>query len=171
MIKRSHLIATSLLIGCFTLQGCGSVKKSLGIDRDPPDEFAVTPSIQPLDMPPDFFVLPEPCPGAPRPQDLAAINARNEKFLGSAQGQNELTPGQEALLEMAGVEEGQEIIADELDRESNIERAKGKPILESLGIKKTKKGDVINPHEEAIKLQEQGIPQNPTISQAQERSE
>lgn len=169
MIQRSHLIATSLLIGCFTLQGCGSVKKSLGIDRDPPDEFAVTPSIQPLDMPPDFFILPEPCPGAPRPQDLAATNARNEKFLGSKQGNNKLTPGQAALLEMAGAEENQDKIAAELDRESNIEHAKGKPILESLGIKK-KKSDVINPHEEAIKLQEQGIPQNQTIPQAQEGS-
>ena len=140
MIQRSHLIATSLLVGCFALQGCGSVKKTLGIDRDAPDEFAVTPSIQPLDMPPDFFVLPAPCPGAPRPQDVAAINERNEQFLGAQQGHEQLTPGQEALLEMAGAEEGQEVVASELDKESNIERAKGKPILESLGIKK-KKGD------------------------------
>lgn len=164
MIQRSHLIATSLLVGCFALQGCGSVKKTLGIDRDAPDEFAVTPSIQPLDMPPDFFVLPTPCPGAPRPQDVAAINARNEQFLGAQQGKEALSPGQEALLEMAGVQENQDKIAAELDRESNIERAKGKPILESLGIKK-KKGDVINPHDEAIKLQEQGIPQNQTVAE------
>jgi hypothetical protein len=164
VIQRSHLIATSLLVGCFALQGCGSVKKTLGIDRDAPDEFAVTPSIQPLDMPPDFFVLPQPNPGAPRPQDIAATNARSEQFLGAQQDEEALSPGQEALLEMAGAEENQDKIAAELDKESNIERAKGKPILESLGIKK-KKGDVINAHEESIRLQEQGIPQNKTVAQ------
>jgi len=167
VIQHSRLAIISLLSGCVLLQGCGSVKKTLGIDRDPPDEFAVTPSIQPLDMPPDFFILPPPEPGTPRPQDVRERNAKKEKLLGSSGEKGALSPGQKALLGMAGAEGGQDQIRHEVDTESHIESVKGKPILEKLGIKKTKpKGDAINPYEEAVELQKKGIPQNrPTASE------
>ncbi len=164
MKQVSHLITLSLVSGCLLLQGCNSVKKSLGIERDPPDEFSVTPSNQPLDMPPDFFCLPVPKPGMPRPQDVKGLHSTKEQFLGpSKTGASELTPGQKAVLEMAGVEEGQDTIAYELDKESRIESAKGKPVLEQLGIKKAKSKDVINPYEESLDLQKQGIPQSRPI--------
>lgn len=166
MIQRSRLVVISLLSGCVLLQGCSSVKKTLGIERDPPDEFAVTPSILPLDMPPDFFTLPPPEPGAPRPQDMRERTAKNEKLLGSTPHKGTLSPAQKALLEMAGAKEGQDKIRSEVDTESRIESVKGKPILEKLGIKKTKPGDTINPYEEAVELQKKGIPQNrPTTSE------
>ncbi len=149
---------------CIILQGCHSVKKTLGIERDAPDEFAVTPSNQPLDMPPDFFTLPTPDPGCPRPQEVREINAKKEKLLGSTpQEKGTLSPGQKALLEKAGVEPGQEDIRRKMDEESHIERAKGKPILEQLGIKNSRpKEETINPYDESLELQKKGIPQNKT---------
>lgn len=163
MIQRAHLVTIVLLSGCFFLHGCGSVKKTLGIERDPPDEFSVTPSIQPLDMPPDFFNLPEPAPGAPRPQDVREAQAKKEKFLGSGAVQGTASPAQKALLEMAGSKEELDDIRRQVDEESHIENAKGKPWLEQLGIKKEKPaGDVINPYEESIELQKKGISKNPS---------
>jgi len=160
VIQRYHLVVISLLSGCVLLPGCGSVKKSLGIERDPPDEFAVSPSTQPLDMPPDFFVLPAPEPGTPRPQDVRENNTKKEKILGLRSNKGILTPGQKALLDMAGAEEGQDQVRRQIDEESHIEKAKGKPLLEKLGIKKKSKTDVINPYEETVDLQKKGIPQN-----------
>ncbi|OJW49146.1 MAG: hypothetical protein BGO67_11335 [Alphaproteobacteria bacterium 41-28] len=158
MSSRSRLVTIMLLSGCFFLHGCGSVKKTLGIERDPPDEFSVDPSIQPLDMPPDFFSLPLPEPGAPRPQDVREMAAKKEKLLGSAPGAGTASPAQKALLEMAGSEGKQDDIRRQVDEESHIESAKDKPWLEQLGIKEaTPVGEVINPTEETIKLQNQGI--------------
>jgi hypothetical protein len=156
----SRLVSATLLSSCLVLQGCGSVKKSLGIEKDAPDEFSVDPSIQPLDMPPDFFVLPKPQPGIPRPQDAQALQAKKEKILGSTPEKASPTTGQKALLEMAGVSEKQENIRQEVDKDSKIVSAKGKPVLERLGIKKTKDENVINPYEEVAELEQQGIPVN-----------
>lgn len=172
MTQRSLLIIISLLTGSLLLHGCQSVKKTLGMDRPPPDEFAVTPSAQPLDMPPDFFALPIPQPGAPRPQDIRAQNAKREKLLGIPSNSGTSSPGQAAILEMCGstaptnITPENEDIRKIIDTESRIEKAKGKPILESLGIKKGNAKENLNPYEESLKLQEQGIPQKPSIPTA-----
>lgn len=161
MSQRIHLVLISLLSSCVLLQGCQNVKKTLGIERDAPDEFAVTPSNQPLDMPPDFFALPSPDPGCPRPQEVREAHAKKEKLLGSPMAtEGTLSPGQKALLEKAGAQPGQEHVRKEIDTQSRIERAKGKPVLEHLGIKKTKSTEVINPYDEVEELQKKGIPQN-----------
>ncbi|HUX80135.1 MAG TPA: DUF3035 domain-containing protein [Alphaproteobacteria bacterium] len=153
MSSHSRLVTIALLSGCFFLHGCGSVKKTLGIERDPPDEFSVAPSIQPLDMPPDFFSLPVPQPGAARPQDVKAMEAKKQKLIGSGTKEGIASSAEEALLEMAGAGEEQDDIRRQVDEESHIENAKGKPWLEQLGIKKTTlPGDVINPTEEKARL-------------------
>lgn len=52
------------------LQGCGGgVKRTLGLEREAPDEFRVV-SQAPLSVPPDFTLTP-PAPGAQRPQDAS----------------------------------------------------------------------------------------------------
>jgi len=154
----SRLITISLLSSCILLQGCQSVKKTFGWERDAPDEFAVNPCMQPLDMPPDFYALPVPQPGAPRPQEVKAMQAKREKILGVKSVEGKASPGQRALLDMAGAEEGQGQVRGKIDEESRIESLNDKPVLEKLGLKKSKpKGDVINPSEEAAKLEEQGL--------------
>lgn len=42
----------------FLLTGCGLTKKDLGLSRSVPDETSVE-TRQPLDLPPDFYELPE----------------------------------------------------------------------------------------------------------------
>jgi hypothetical protein len=49
------------------LLGCGDFKRTLGIEKTSPDEFAVE-SRAPLTIPPDFDLRP-PQPGASRPQE------------------------------------------------------------------------------------------------------
>ena len=54
MKKKSILI----LMGCILLTSCGLTKKDLGLAKDTPDETVVE-TRKPLDMPPDFDILPE----------------------------------------------------------------------------------------------------------------
>lgn len=156
-------IALSLACACFVLQGCGSVKKTLGIDRDPPKEYEVNPSVQPLEMPPDFSCLPTPMPGMERPQDRAARQTQEEKFLGATRVKEALSPGQKALLMQSGAQSNQEDIRYTVDKEARMEGNKDKTVIEKLGIQKTKpKGDAVNPYEESLELKKRGVPQSPS---------
>ncbi len=158
MRSYSRLVSITLLAGCFCLHGCGSVKKSLGMERQTPDEFSVTPSMEPLDMPPNFFDLPKPQPGTPRPQDVKVLQQKEAKILGGQAEPMPATNGQQELLEMAGAHERQDDIRTQVDNESRIISAKGKPVLEQLGLRKTSdKQDVVNPVKETQDLQERGI--------------
>lgn len=51
-------IIFGLFCGVLLLSGCGLTKKDLGLARSVPDETSVE-TRQPLDLPPDFYVLPE----------------------------------------------------------------------------------------------------------------
>ena len=158
----SPSLIVSLLVMSLVLQGCQSVKKTLGIDRDPPNEYAVTPSAQPLEMPPDFSCLPTPTPGVERPQDKAARQAQEAKFLGSTSNKEPLSAGQKALLDMSRAPSHQDDVRYMVDREARMEKQEDKTIVEKLGIKKSKpKGDALNPYEEAVEHEKQEIPLGP----------
>ncbi len=163
MSQLNRLVTLSLLSACFWLQGCTSVKKTLGIERDPPDEFAVMPCTQPLDMPPDFFVLPKPQPGTPRPQDVKAMESKRKELFGSTKMESTKTggtsPGQTVLLEMAGTPQAD--IREKIDKEYHQEASKKNIVLETLGIKQSK-SDIIDPHAEAKRLTKEGVPQTNT---------
>ncbi|MBA3813295.1 MAG: DUF3035 domain-containing protein [Alphaproteobacteria bacterium] len=164
MIKRSLSITMGLLCACLALQGCSSVKKTLGIDRDPPKEYAVDPSLQPLEMPPDFSCLPTPMPGVERPQDKTARQNQQEKILGSEGAKKSLSPGQKALLEMSQVKPNQEDVRYKVDTEARMEKTADKTIIQRLGIKKTKpKGDALDPYTEVEELQKKGISPSPNV--------
>lgn len=157
MIQRPHFIF-SLLTACLALQGCNSIKKTIGIDRDAPDEFCVTPGMEPLEMPPNFSCLPIPTPGIERPQDRTARMAQTEKLLGSSKTTQSTSPGQSALLEKCGAQSGQDHIRHKVDTEARIEGHKDKPIVEKLGITKPKpQGEPLNPYEEVEELKKKGI--------------
>ncbi len=162
MTLSTRLITISLVSSCVLLHGCQSVKRTLGMERAAPDEFAVEPCSQPLDMPPDFFVLPVPRPGTLPPQEVKAMQAKREKLLGGRAAQGTLSPGQKALLNKAGTEEGQAKVRSQIDEESRIESLNGNPLLKTLGIKQPK-GEAVNPAEEAAALQEKGISRAPLI--------
>ena len=105
MRRLSIVLPAPLLCGLLLLSGCGdsSLSRTIGLERDLPDEFTVTTS-PPLSMPPDYNLRP-PRPGAPRPQ---AQNDRQEAeedlspqlALGAPAAQN--SPGQSALVQQLG---------------------------------------------------------------------
>lgn len=166
MIQRSLSLSLICLGTCLLLQGCSSVKKSLGIERDPPNEYDVTPSAQPLEMPPDFFHLPPPAPGMERPQERTARQTQEAKILGAAPKKEAASPGQAYLLEMSGAQPHQDSIRAEVDTAARTEGDKGeKTIVETLGLKKeTPKGDALNPYEEEARLKEQQVSRSPSAS-------
>jgi Protein of unknown function (DUF3035) len=98
----------ALLLAPLVLVGCSdSVMQTIGLQRDPPDEFKVT--TQPvLAMPPDLDAaatqLPAPTPGASRPQDVAVRQQAADAMLGGAalSGGTPSTVGDAALVEKAG---------------------------------------------------------------------
>src|SRR5579885_1352537 len=62
-----------------SLGACSGVKKSLGIEKTPPDEFTVV-ARAPLELPPDYTLRP-PRAGALRPQDQTpTAQARSTVF-------------------------------------------------------------------------------------------
>jgi len=69
---RNALSAFTILCstGALLLQGCTDLKRSIGLEKTSPDEFAVE-SRAPLTMPPDFELRP-PQPGAARPQEKSS---------------------------------------------------------------------------------------------------
>jgi hypothetical protein len=56
--------------GALLLQGCTDLRRSIGLEKTSPDEFAVESRV-PLEMPPDFELRP-PQPGATRPQEKSS---------------------------------------------------------------------------------------------------
>lgn len=130
-VMRQRLMAVSVLAGCALLAGCGdTVRQTLGIDRSVPDEFAVV-SRAPLSMPPSER-LPEPDPGAPRPQEGTAADRGRAVVMGqgdgstvftaaaapAAQAPSGLTPSERALISGSGADRADPNIRRTLNQES-----------------------------------------------------
>ena len=64
VVIRVALLATGLCLG---LSACSEVRRTLGYEKQPPDEFQVVQRA-PLSLPPDYKLRP-PTPGAVRPQE------------------------------------------------------------------------------------------------------
>jgi Protein of unknown function (DUF3035) len=95
----------SVVLGLLALSACSADKleRTIGLTRDPPDEFAVT-TRAPLAMPPDWQLTP-PRPGASRPQEVSTQQAAEaalapQTALGGTAGPD--SPGQQALLRQSG---------------------------------------------------------------------
>lgn len=111
------------------LSGCADVRAMAGLDRRTPDEFAVM-SRAPLALPPSFE-LPEPRPGAQRPQeDTANDRAESVLFGGRQSGfylNGQFTPagpassGEAALLALSGTAGADAGIRQTVNREANQE--------------------------------------------------
>jgi Protein of unknown function (DUF3035) len=68
---RSAVFATAVCSTCTVLLwGCTDLRRTIGLEKTSPDEFAVE-SRAPLTMPPDFELRP-PQPGATRPQEKSS---------------------------------------------------------------------------------------------------
>jgi hypothetical protein len=105
-------------VAALFLTACGEVRESLGLGRNPPDEFAVVER-PPLSMPPDFGLRP-PRPGAPRPQDVGTDQQAQAALFGakSSSGAKAPSVGEKAILEASGASKVDPNIREVVDRES-----------------------------------------------------
>lgn len=104
-----------LLAGC---GGTGSrIQDTLGLTRQPPDEFRVVQRA-PLVVPPDYNLRP-PRPGEPRPQEPAARDQARAALTGQlpTNGSGEISTGESVLLGTAGYEEADPEIRRQLAEE------------------------------------------------------
>src|SRR5215472_2626129 len=76
--------------GALLLPGCTDLKRSIGLEKTSPDEFAVE-SRAPLEMPPDFDLRP-PQPGASRPQEKSSNKLARQVIEDAGPGE----PGKQA---------------------------------------------------------------------------
>jgi hypothetical protein len=140
--------------------GCDDVRRTLGIDKSPPDEFAIV-SRAPLSLPPDFALRP-PQPGAPRPQEQTQSDrARNAVIGGPGQANGQpaaaapgraggsrnaaarpaapaapagggASPGETAILARTGAAQADPTIRETVNRESGQPYEVNQTLLERL---------------------------------------
>lgn len=79
-----RLVASLCCVAIATgaLSACSNPRKSLGLEKHPPDEFAVV-ARAPLEMPPDFKLRP-PEPGADRPQETRPTDVARSALMGGS---------------------------------------------------------------------------------------
>ena len=137
MRARTALILLAALP--LVLGACSTVKESLGLAKNPPDEFAVNTNPR-LAMPPDFRLRP-PEPGARPTQDLGAAEStrvaifREAGIEGSAVASSGRSDGEVALLGRMGAQELDPDDRESIDAEhATTSRAEAMELLrEALG--------------------------------------
>lgn len=102
-LRRAGLLTLVAATG-IAVSGCGATRSALGLDKSPPDEFAVVTKA-PLIVPPDFSLRP-PKPGAPRPQEIQPSQTARTALLGgeAAAEDGGPTAGEAALLAQTGAD-------------------------------------------------------------------
>ncbi len=146
------------------LNACSGVKESLGMGKQPPDEFRVQ-ARAPLSMPPDFNLRP-PREGMPRPQEgTPQQQARSAVFriesaavptLNGTVGRDERSQGETALLTAAGAGDADPNIRLIVNRETGLLNAEDESFLDSLVFWRDEDptGVVIDAEQEAKRLRE-----------------
>src|ERR1700733_10936388 len=110
----------ALSVGCAALSGCDSLRRAAGLQKKPPDEFAVTTKA-PLVIPPDFNLRP-PLPGAPPSNtrdpssnaEAALFNTADPQIVANGMRGN-FTPGEKLLLANARAQDSDPAIRARLN--------------------------------------------------------
>ncbi|MFY9288880.1 MAG: DUF3035 domain-containing protein [Alphaproteobacteria bacterium] len=144
-------------IAAISLSACGSVRESLGLGRNPPDEFAVADR-PPLSMPPDFG-LRAPQPGAPRPQDINLSKRASDALFGpdgKVVDTTDLSPAEKALLETTGAAKADPNIREVVDREAAEKVVGSEHLIDEIlwWREPPKPGTVVDPVKEAERIKE-----------------
>jgi hypothetical protein len=125
MSAMKHYVLLAVLGLAALFAGCSDVADTLGLGRNPPDEFAVVDR-PPLALPPDFDLRP-PKPGAPRPQEINTAQRASTMLFGpkAKMADRDASPPDEsrsdaekALLESAGAAHADPNIREMVDREA-----------------------------------------------------
>lgn len=135
-MRRNAIQAAAISLGTTALlatAGCGQFKESLGLTKNPPDEFQVV-SREPLSMPPKFDLRP-PEPSAERPQGNSTrdrarqtvFRATERQSRNGYKGGDSMSAGEEALLTQAGAnntpEDIRQVVKQETERLGTANRS------------------------------------------------
>jgi len=160
---RWAVIAGALAVLLAT-SGCSKIRESVGLTKNPPDEFRVV-SRAPLTIPPEFELRP-PRPGAPRPQTGTPRDQAERTIFRKDDAQEPAEPayagnpgmsrGEQALLAAAGADQVPEDIRQLVDRETRRLRAESRGLVDTLVFWQEPRdtAEVVNAQAEAKRLQE-----------------
>ena len=177
-MRRTPILLAALAV-CLPLAtgGCSSVKETLGLTKQSPDEFRVV-SRAPLSMPPDYNLRP-PTPGSPRPQEgtprdqaeSAVFQYANNGGLpadaippiGEGEAETAQSSGESALLQSAGASGVDPNIRQLVDSETAEDEADSRTLADTLTFWREPEpyGDVVDPAAEQKRLQENAALGNP----------
>lgn len=152
-----------LLAVPFALTACSGVKKTLGVERSAPDEFAVVERA-PLTMPPNFGLEP-PRPGAPRPQELVGDQRAEAVVFGKPVA----TSANASASEKAFLKQMDAPADPDIRQKLRGERDAGEAttVTERLGLATPESGKVLNPVEESKRLnKDKGVTPSPAAKAA-----
>ena len=155
--RRATAVPAALVALGLALAGCEGVKNQLGIGKNPPDEFTVV-ARAPLSLPPDYTLRP-PSPGAPRPQETQPRDRAKAALVGAAAGTREagaISPGEQALLTLAGTARAQPDIRRVINEENALFAEDDGRFVDRLIFWQSRppSGVVVDPAKEARRLQE-----------------
>jgi Protein of unknown function (DUF3035) len=172
-MRRSSILIAVLAMGLpLVAGGCTSVKETLGLTKQSPDEFKVV-SRAPLSMPPDYNLRP-PTPGAPRPQEgTPRDQAQQAVFqysgngasrlpadaippIGEGEAESAQSSGESALLQSAGASGVDPNIRQLVDTETAEDEADSRSLADTLTFWREPEpyGEVVDPSAEQKRLQE-----------------
>ena len=121
-MTRSTLLAITILLAATSLGGCTDLRRALGMEKAPPDEFTVVQNA-PLTLPPDYGLRPPHSggrPASPSPTE----DARQTVFRAGGQqsasngAESGLSAGELALLQHAGANQPDTRIRQQVDAET-----------------------------------------------------
>ena len=148
--------------GLLTLSACEGTRETLGLESEPPDEFAVVKRA-PLELPPDYYLRP-PRPGAQRPQELQTDEQARQTVFGSAPVSQEeervrpLTTGEAIILQKTNAANIDPNIREKIDAETADLEEDSLPgvdkIKKFVGQDVEPKAEVVDPVKETERLKE-----------------
>lgn len=159
-LRRTAVVAA----GCLLLAtgGCDNFRNTLGLNKNPPDEFRVV-SRAPLALPPDYQLRP-PRPGATRPQEGTTRQQASQTVFGrdgetnqpSFEQANGLSAGERALLTRAGAEEAPSDIRQVVDAETRQLNEEAQGFVDTLVFWRDPQSpaEVVDAEQEARRLRE-----------------
>jgi hypothetical protein len=123
-------------LAALALASCGETREQLGLDRKPPDEFAVLKRA-PLVQPPNYALRP-PQPGAPRPQEQDPFDQAQTSVFGATQSvtppvsEGGASDGTQSLLQEAGAQVADPAIRRKLDSENQVQTKEQESLAKKL---------------------------------------
>ncbi|SIT11080.1 DUF3035 domain-containing protein [Insolitispirillum peregrinum] len=156
MSRRFVASVCCLIAASVALSACGNARKTLGLEKKAPDEFAVV-ARAPLALPPDFQLRP-PEPGKDRPQEKSTSDQARASMMGSGgtgygYGTSQ-SAGESAFLRQAGADRAQSDIRQVVNRESSTLAEESRTFTDKLIFWRDEEppGTIVNAEEEAKRL-------------------